>query len=101
MICFDYHRNCKGGRTDKLKMLKDKAKPAMDEFSLFFAKGSNVEKHQRGTIRSNCLDCIDRTNNVQTFFGSEMLAVQMQLLGLANKSSIVVRFEEGFKTMWA
>lgn len=25
----------------------------------------------------------------------------MQLLGLANKSSIVVRFEEGFKTMWA
>jgi phosphatidylinositol-bisphosphatase len=29
-----------------------------------------------------------------------MLSVQMQCLGLANKGSIVARFEEGFKTMW-
>ncbi|KAK3720929.1 hypothetical protein QZH41_014536, partial [Actinostola sp. cb2023] len=101
MICFDYHRNCKGGRTDKLNILIDKAKPSMDDFSLFFTKELNIETRQKGVIRSNCLDCIDRTNNVQTFIGSEMLAVQIQLLGLANKSSIVARFEEGFKTMWA
>ncbi|XP_031549964.1 synaptojanin-1-like [Actinia tenebrosa] len=100
MICFDYHRICKGGRASKLAALKDKAKPSMDEFGLFFAKAGKVEKRQKGVIRSNCLDCIDRSNNVQTFFGFEMLAVQMQCLGLANKASIVARFEEAFKVMW-
>jgi hypothetical protein len=44
MICFDYHRNCKGGRADKLKDLKEKAKPSTTEFGLFFAKGKTVEK---------------------------------------------------------
>lgn len=27
---------------------------------------------QTGTIRTNCLDCLDRTNSVQTFLGLEV-----------------------------
>lgn len=45
MICFDYHRNCRGGKLDKLSVLKDKAKPSMNEFGLFFAKGDQIVKY--------------------------------------------------------
>lgn len=45
MICFDYHRNCRGGKLDKLPVLKDKAKPSMNEFGLFFAKGDKIVKY--------------------------------------------------------
>ena len=29
-------------------------------------------RNQTGTIRSNCLDCLDRSNTVQTFLGLQV-----------------------------
>lgn len=44
MICFDYHQNCRGGKLDKLSALKEKARPSLDEFGLFFARGDRIKK---------------------------------------------------------
>ena len=44
MICFDYHQNCRGGKLDKLSALKEKARPSLDEFGLFFARGDHIKK---------------------------------------------------------
>lgn len=44
MICFDYHQNCRGGKLDKLTVLKDKARPSLNEFGLFFAEGDRIVK---------------------------------------------------------
>lgn len=44
MICFDYHQNCRGGKLDKMIVLKDKARPSLNEFGLFFAKGGQIVK---------------------------------------------------------
>ncbi|KAJ8950358.1 hypothetical protein NQ314_007893, partial [Rhamnusium bicolor] len=55
---------------------------------------------QTGTIRTNCLDCLDRTNCVQTFLGLETLAKQLQSMQLVNKQQTISRFEEVFKQMW-
>lgn len=55
---------------------------------------------QVGTIRTNCLDCLDRTNCVQTFLGLEVLAEQVRQLGMADKKQTVSRFEEVFRQMW-
>lgn len=55
---------------------------------------------QTGTIRTNCLDCLDRTNCVQTFLGLEILAKQLQAMQLVDKKQTVSRFEEVFKQMW-
>ena len=44
MICFDYHQNCRGGKLDKMSVLKDKARPSLNEFGLFFAKGDQIVK---------------------------------------------------------
>lgn len=61
---------------------------------------NNSLREQRGTVRTNCLDCLDRTNCVQTFLGLEMLNEQVQEMGLADKKQTMSRFEEVFRQMW-
>lgn len=58
-----------------------------------------INREQRGTIRSNCLDCLDRTNCVQTFLGLDVLSDQIQNLGFGEKQTMT-RFEEVFRQMW-
>ncbi|KAJ4444743.1 hypothetical protein ANN_06540 [Periplaneta americana] len=70
-ILFDYHQECRGGNTKNLSKLKAKVEKYMKSFSLFCVNGDEVSSEQKGTIRTNCLDCLDRTNCVQTFFGLE------------------------------
>ena len=36
-------------------------------------------RHQTGTVRTNCLDCLDRTNAVQTMIGLEVNRACYQL----------------------
>ncbi|KAJ9600882.1 hypothetical protein L9F63_000994, partial [Diploptera punctata] len=99
-IIFDYHQECRGGNTKNLCKLKAKVDKYMAAFSLFYAKDDELVSEQKGTIRTNCLDCLDRTNCVQTFFGLETLAKQLQLLQLMDKQQMVSRFEEVFRQMW-
>lgn len=46
------------------------------------------------------MDCLDRTNCVQTYLGLEILNVQIQELGLADKKQTTSRFEEVFRQLW-
>ncbi|XP_029327393.1 synaptojanin-2 isoform X12 [Mus caroli] len=55
---------------------------------------------QQGTLRMNCLDCLDRTNTVQCFIALEVLHLQLESLGL-NSKPIIDRFVESFKAMWS
>ncbi|XP_077979137.1 synaptojanin-1-like isoform X2 [Glandiceps talaboti] len=99
-VAFDYHHLCRGGRSDNLRnILKKKIDPYVQRFEFFNAEGENVSKLQTGTLRTNCLDCLDRTNAVQTFLGLEMLPKQLEHLGLAKP--LFRRFEETYKNIWA
>ena len=51
-------------------------------------------------VRTNCLDCLDRSNAVQTFLGLQILLQLMASLGLQTKSSVVSRFQQTFKQAW-
>ncbi|KAL1470710.1 hypothetical protein MTO96_024067, partial [Rhipicephalus appendiculatus] len=69
-------------------------------FGCFYFDGNDVIMRQTGTFRTNCLDCLDRTNCVQTFIGLEVLASQIACLGLQDKQQVVSRFVEVFRQMW-
>ncbi|VEN37200.1 unnamed protein product, partial [Callosobruchus maculatus] len=99
-IVFDYHQECRGGNQANLQKLKSKIDQQLQEFGFFHANGSNVYRNQCGTIRSNCLDCLDRTNCVQTFLGLEILSEQLQAMQLVDKKQVMSRFEEVFRQMW-
>ena len=72
----------------------------MERFGFFTKKGPDVTREQIGTVRTNCTDCLDRTNAVQTYLGLEVLQFSLMDLNLTDKPNIVSRFEELFKQMW-
>lgn len=48
---------------------------------------TGVTQIQQGVVRSNCLDCIDRTNLGQFFHGLQALGAQLEALGLLASSA--------------
>ncbi|NWW06021.1 SYNJ2 protein, partial [Oreocharis arfaki] len=100
MINFDYHQFAKGGKTEKLEnLLRPQLKLHWEDFGIF-TKGEHVSPRlQTGTFRMNCLDCLDRSNSVQSFVALEILFAQLESLGL-NSKPIIERFVESYKEMW-
>uniref|UniRef100_A0A8C5T9V6 Synaptojanin-2 n=1 Tax=Malurus cyaneus samueli TaxID=2593467 RepID=A0A8C5T9V6_9PASS len=100
MINFDYHQFAKGGKPEKLEnLLGPQLKLHWEDFGIF-AKGTHVSPClQKGTFRMNCLDCVDRSNSVQSFVALEILLTQLESLGL-NSKPIIERFVESYKEMW-
>nr|XP_061818830.1 synaptojanin-1-like isoform X5 [Nerophis lumbriciformis] len=103
MVNFDYHQNVRGGKADKLhSVLKPQLSKFVDECGFFYYSGEmGITRSQGGTLRTNCLDCLDRTNSVQAFFALEMLPKQLEEMGLTEKPQLVARFQEVFRTMWS
>ncbi|XP_053448742.1 synaptojanin-2 isoform X1 [Nycticebus coucang] len=101
MINFDFHQFAKGGKLEKLEyLLRPQLQLHWEDLDVF-TKGENVSpRFQKGTLRMNCLDCLDRTNTVQCFIALEVLQLQLKSLGLSSKP-IVDRFAESFKAMWS
>nr|ACH99685.1 synaptojanin 1 isoform a (predicted) [Otolemur garnettii] len=101
MVNFDYHQMVKGGKAEKLhSVLKPQVQKFLD-YGFFYFDGNKVQRCQSGTVRTNCLDCLDRTNSVQAFLGLEMLTKQLEALSLAEKPQLVTRFQEVFRSMWS
>ncbi|XP_068122474.1 synaptojanin-1 [Hyperolius riggenbachi] len=86
MVNFDYHQMVRGGKGEKLHtVLKPKFSSFLEECGFFYMDKDGVHRTQSGSIRTNCLDCLDRTNSVQAFLGLEMLVKQLEVLGLTEK----------------
>ncbi|CAL9685440.1 unnamed protein product [Knipowitschia caucasica] len=103
MVNFDYHQNVRGGKADKLhSVLKPQLVKFFEDCGFFYYSAeTGIVRSQSGTMRTNCLDCLDRTNSVQAFFGLEMLPKQLEEMGLTEKPQLVARFQEVFRTMWS
>ncbi|CAH2219275.1 synaptojanin-1 isoform X1 [Pelobates cultripes] len=102
MVNFDYHQMVRGGKAEKLhSVLKPKFNAFLEDCGCFYLDKNGVHRTQSGSIRTNCLDCLDRTNSVQAFLGLEMLIKQLEDLGLAEKQQLVTRFQEVFRSMWS
>jgi len=85
---FDFHKECKGGRTDKLNNLLADILPDVDaenycECVLRSGHSINAEpvsmkSVQKGVFRTNCVDNLDRTNVVQSMIAKHVLAKQLR-----------------------
>ncbi|KAL4492498.1 hypothetical protein ABPG72_005633 [Tetrahymena utriculariae] len=65
---FDFHEACKGFNYQNINELAESLKLILYSFK-FFALDQNTSKsffEQTGVIRTNCLDCLDRTNVFMT-----------------------------------
>jgi phosphatidylinositol 4-phosphatase len=75
-IWFDFHAEVKGGRWHKLLgKLLTQLSPTLAEHEYFKACRDdnsydwNIERLQAGVVRTDCMDCLDRTNVVQSICG--------------------------------
>lgn len=100
-IVFDFHQECKGGNIDNLaKKLQPRIQEEINDFGYFCSRNNQIQSLQRGTMRTNCLDCLDRTNRVQTFLGLDTLFKMLEDIGVSNNGVIVQRFTTKLEEMW-
>jgi hypothetical protein len=101
---FDFHYNCRRGGIQRLLILGRSLKDELTNATMmrssvsacagnFFYRNSagEISKVQRGVIRTNCVDCLDRTNIVQSYIAK--LALIQQL----NHNSTDENFDLGTK----
>jgi SacI homology domain len=116
-IWYDFHAEVKGGRWYRLEHLLRQLSPILAEhgyFKLVYNESATsgnttnpivpwtVERIQTGIIRTNCMDCLDRTNVVQSMIGRYAL-----FQGLSNAcrsylgtSDIGSRFSKSLRDRW-
>lgn len=102
---FDFHKQCGKDRWDRLSILINRLANDQDSFGYFCVnKSGTVLNSQTGVFRTNCIDCLDRTNVVQSLLAKRMLQIQLiKLSVLSEVDSIESNFElhQTFRDMWA
>lgn len=67
MVNFDLHAECRGGNYDNVAVLMKNIRRILDDYSFFLmdSDDNQIICKQKGVFRTNCMDCLDRTNLVQ------------------------------------
>lgn len=103
---FDFHKECHAMRWERISLLKDQLRDEITSFGFFASSLNDPEfaRSQTGFFRSNCMDCLDRTNVVQAMLARESLTDQLQVLGILYPGQRVetsTELETEFKHLWA
>eukprot|EP00794_Sanderia_malayensis_P018849 gene18849-20747_t len=104
-VAFDFHKECSKMRWYRLSILMERISNEIKRFG-FFKSNSNPQlvHFQSGVFRTNCIDCLDRTNVVQSMIARKALERQMidsKILVEGDNLSANDLFEFVFKNMWA
>lgn len=82
---FDLHKECSNMRWERLNLLVQDMQSDLEEQGFFKANGAMVLRKQTSIVRTNCMDCLDRTNVVQSILGRTVLNTQLTELGVLAK----------------
>uniref|UniRef100_A0A803MK73 SAC domain-containing protein n=1 Tax=Chenopodium quinoa TaxID=63459 RepID=A0A803MK73_CHEQI len=82
-IPFRFHTICGKSNFDNLHLLYDEISDEIGKQGYFLVDSEgHVLEEQRGVIRSNCIDCLDRTNVTQSYLARKSLDLQLQRVGI-------------------
>ncbi|KAL3527288.1 hypothetical protein ACH5RR_011944 [Cinchona calisaya] len=102
---FDFHQICGHAHFERLSLLYEQIENFLmkNRYFLLNEKGEKVEV-QLGVVRTNCIDCLDRTNVTQSMIGQKMMEFQLRRLGIFYAEETISthpNFDESFKILWA
>ncbi|RXN05198.1 phosphatidylinositide phosphatase SAC1-A [Labeo rohita] len=104
-IAFDFHKECSRMRWHRLQILVDMVAEMQEEFGYFLVDSDGtVQIQQDGTFRSNCMDCLDRTNVIQSLLARRSLQSQLERMGVLHVGQRIEEqadFEKIYKNAWA
>jgi hypothetical protein len=111
-VYFDFHNETKGLQWHRAKLLLNQLEPGILKNAYFRgvdlpadAKGNlEVRSKQTGVVRTNCMDCLDRTGVVQTMLGRFVLTRMLIDVGILREGESPEddqAFNHLFRNMWA
>ncbi|XP_044746313.1 phosphatidylinositol-3-phosphatase SAC1-A [Coccinella septempunctata] len=102
---FDFHSECRKMRWDRLSILMDRIAPDLEENGFFLIlRDGSLSSLQEGVFRTNCVDCLDRTNVVQSMLAHRNLEIVLRKLQILTPGGLLesqISFEVLYKNVWA
>ena len=97
---FDFHNICRGMKFENVSILMNSLGDTLDQFGTTTEVEGKVLMRQGGVLRTNCMDCLDRTNVVQSACGQRALEEQFKSEGVTVnlKNDVSTQW---FNTLWA
>ncbi|KFY35911.1 hypothetical protein V494_05495 [Pseudogymnoascus sp. VKM F-4513 (FW-928)] len=97
---FDFHSVCRGMKFENVSLLLDSLSPSLETFGYTVSRGENTKTKQSGVLRTNCMDCLDRTNIVQSAVARQVLEQQLKAEGF-DMSAQLDQTTQWFNVLWA
>ena len=91
---FDFHSECRGMKFENVSRLVDKLDEFLRSSGETILQGGAVKSRQTGVIRTNCMDCLDRTNVAQSAFAQHKLQASLEDEGYS------IDFVKDLSTNW-
>ncbi|VDD88271.1 unnamed protein product [Enterobius vermicularis] len=100
---FDFHSQCRALRFQKVENLVNALHDQLKTISFCWVdKTNHMACEQSGVVRTNCVDCLDRTNVVQGSISQAVCLLQLRKLGLIGPlSQLPENFVRMLQSMWA
>ncbi|XP_054747755.1 phosphatidylinositide phosphatase SAC2 isoform X3 [Anastrepha obliqua] len=101
-VTFDFHDYCRGMRFENVSALVEALATEAGAMGFHWRDQRGVICNQKSVFRVNCMDCLDRTNVVETAIGKAVLESQLVKLGLSPPyTPIPEQLKSPFMILWA
>ncbi|GFP52693.1 phosphatidylinositide phosphatase SAC2 [Trichoderma asperellum] len=97
---FDFHHVCRGMKFENVSHLLSRLKDQLETLGSTVRSNGELVRKQQGVLRTNCMDCLDRTNVCQSSFAKHMLEIQLKEEGI-DMSAQLDQETAWFNTLWA
>lgn len=102
---FDFHAECRKMQWHRLNILIDRLAHEQDEMGVFHVKSDGtIISTQNGVFRTNCVDCLDRTNVVQSMLAKrslQQILEKLNIVRIGQKVETITALDALFKNVWA
>lgn len=96
---FDFHHECRKMRWDRIQLLIDQLEPELVKQGYCYYDASDnkapvLRKLQTSVVRTNCMDCLDRTNVVQSTLARHILNQQLREIKVIDVNEKIEEHED-------
>ncbi|XP_015433171.1 PREDICTED: phosphatidylinositide phosphatase SAC2 [Dufourea novaeangliae] len=99
---FDFHEYCRGMHFENVTILVNALATVLTDMGYCWRDKQGTICMQKGVFRVNCIDCLDRTNVVQTALGKAVMEMQFSKLGLIPPDgTLPANIRQTFQLLWA
>ncbi|KIJ17485.1 inositol-polyphosphate 5-phosphatase [Paxillus involutus ATCC 200175] len=99
---YDFHHETRGMKYENISKLIDELERTFESQGYFWVSNHMLLSKQKGVLRVNCIDCLDRTNVVQSAFARCVLNMQLGAVGLTvEPPSGRSEIDKVFNGVWA